>query len=180
MNSQRPRRVVAQGLGVMASSPQHPGSIHSSHIKAHSHLQLQFQGIPSLLLVSVCIPCTWSTYRKAKLLTHKHEQRLKEKQLRKRCSTYLEDWLFMFLSSRGWQQLERLVKGCQYAIHQGGNTQVPQPPTETASEHGGIDTECFIDTVHKTLSWTTCREAGEMENSHTVTKCWVIPSLESN
>lgn len=57
----------------------------------------------------------------------------------------------MILSSRGWQQLERLGKGCQRAIHQGGNTQVHQPPAGTATEHGGIDTECFIETVHNTL-----------------------------
>lgn len=56
MKSHRARGVVvAQGLGDMAGFLRDPGSIHSSHIGAHSYLQLQFQGIHPMLSYGFCV-----------------------------------------------------------------------------------------------------------------------------
>lgn len=46
-----------------------------------------------------------------------------------------------------------------------------QLPTETASEHGGINTDCFIDKIHKILQVGQHAEKQGAWKTHTVTKC---------
>ena len=46
-------------LGALAAHPADPGSILSAYMPAHTHLELQFQGILCLLLASRCQASTY-------------------------------------------------------------------------------------------------------------------------